>query len=300
MAIELRAPCSSDLEALIDLQSAEAGTAPPLSPAGLASDLSDAARGHGAHVRVAVDAGVVAGAVGWVHGPGVMFASPYIAPRGEVAAALLDVVLAEARRAEPAWIRTSTGSLASPRAAVLAAAGFVRRFDFVDYARPTAGASAGATPVGARVVAFADLDRARLLELYNHTFEGVPNALPLSSEQLDEQLDAPLTFAAGTAALVDDAGAYVGFLHAHRLRDAAGEHVTVEAVGVAPGWRGRGVGAHLIERLLAAADADGVPEARALIASINPPSIALHGRLGFVERFRRHVWELLRGAPPSR
>lgn len=292
MPIALRRPDRTDSDALVALQALEAGTAPPLSVDGVRVALFDEARGHGGNVRVALDdGGAIVGAIAWVHGPGVMFAAPFIAPRRAVADALLDALFVEAAQDGPDWIRTSTGSPTSPRAQALAARGFAPRFDFVDYTRATLAAIGGAPPDGTRVVDFVALDRARLLALYNQTFDGAPNALPLSPTQLDEAFDGPLTFSPGTAALIDDAGAYVGFLHADRVTDAAGAHVTVEAVGVAPRWRGRNVGAWLIDRLLGAAAAAGVPEARALIASTNLPSIALHSRLGFVERFRRHVWE---------
>lgn len=291
MAIALRAPEPGDLDALIALQAREAGTAPPMAPAFLAASLFDEARGHGQHVRIAVDeAGAIAGAIGWVIGDGVRFASPFIAPAPAAAEALLDALFAALDGATTS-IRSSTGAPASPRAQAMRARGFTPCFDFVDYGRPTAPLAPRPPPAGTRVVEHGALDRAALRAIYNATFDGVPNALPMSAAQIDEVLDGPLVFAAGTAALLDDHGAYAGFLHGDRLTDAAGEHVTVEAVGVAPAWRGRGVGAWLVERLLDRAHAAGIGEARALIASTNAPSIALHTRLGFGERFRRHVWE---------
>lgn len=293
--ITLRGPDLADVPALVTLQAAEGGTAPPLAPEALAAALFDEARGHGAHVRIADDGGLIAGVIAWVVGDAAMFASPFVAPGRAAADALLDALELAAALRGPPWIRTSTGSLASPRAHALAARGFAPRFDFVDYARATDGARVAAPPAGTRVIAHGALDRDRLRALHNQTFDGVPNALPLSPAQIDEMLDGPLVFTPGTVAMVDDAGDYVGFLHAERVTDAAGLHVTVEAVGVAPAWRGKQLGAWLVEHLRANAAAGGVPEVRALIASTNAPSVALHTRLGFVERFRRHVWEQPRG-----
>ncbi|MGZ8874017.1 MAG: N-acetyltransferase family protein [Halobacteriota archaeon] len=288
MAVTLRALTTADLDELIALQASEIGTAPapPLSRTRLEIGLFDEAHGHGSHVRIAIDGGIV-GIVGWVHGPGVMFAAPFIAPRRDIAKILLDTIFAEANVVKPVWIRTSTGSLESPIAAELAARSFMPLFDFIDYARSTTYARSLQFPPGTHLIALVDLDRELLLAFFNQTFTDIPNVLPLSTAQLDELLDGPLVLSSGTVALADDYGRYVGFLHSNR----EGAYVMIEAIGVAGDWRRRGVGTWLVENLLCTARAAGVPEARSLIASSNIPSISFHNRLGFSERYRRHVWE---------
>ena len=66
----------------------------------------------------------------------------------------------------------------------------------------------------------------------------------------------------------------------------------VEAIGVHPRWRRRGLAAVMLDHLLAAAVADGTPEVRAMIASSNPGSLGLHAAAGFTERARKALWDL--------
>lgn len=286
-----------DLPALLALQHAEAGTAPRLTLAELRTALQDAARGHGAQVRVAHVGGLVVGAAGWVVGPGAMFATPFMTGAGPHARAAAERLLAELRAVQAAagapWIRTSTGDPSSARAAALAAAGFTPQFEFLDLSRATTPAPAPtAPPPDLHLVAAGALDRERLRALENETFADVPNALPMSAAQIDEALDEPGAFSAGTGALVDERGEYVAFLRAQRQADADGvEHAVVDAVGVAAAARGRGLGRVLVERMLAAAAAAGIPRAGAIIASTNPASLALHQALGFTVRHRRQVWQ---------
>jgi mycothiol synthase len=60
----------------------------------------------------------------------------------------------------------------------------------------------------------------------------------------------------------------------------------VDQVGVVPAWRGRGLGAHLVSRVLQALAAERAPEAW-LTVNTNNPAAALYARLGFEPRGKR-------------
>ena len=74
--------------------------------------------------------------------------------------------------------------------------------------------------------------------------------------------------------------AIIGFLAAFRSQTDASQ-VYCHFIGVHPGWRGRGVGEALYQRLFAAAAAQGCHEVLAVTAPANRGSIAFHTRMGF-------------------
>ena len=76
------------------------------------------------------------------------------------------------------------------------------------------------------------------------------------------------------------------------MRD--GPFAEVDAVGVAPGHRGVGLGACMLAHALNVTANEGISELRALIASTNAASLALHRAAGFEELvvMRRGVWQL--------
>jgi mycothiol synthase len=57
-------------------------------------------------------------------------------------------------------------------------------------------------------------------------------------------------------------------------------------VGVVPAWRGRGLGAHLVSRVLQTLAAERAPEAW-LTVNTNNPAGDLYTRLGFEHRGKR-------------
>ena len=60
----------------------------------------------------------------------------------------------------------------------------------------------------------------------------------------------------------------------------------VDQVGVVPAWRGRGLGAHLVSRVLQALAAERAPEAWLTVNTDNPAG-ELYARLGFEQRGKR-------------
>ncbi len=72
----------------------------------------------------------------------------------------------------------------------------------------------------------------------------------------------------------------VGFLAAFRSQTDPSQ-VYCHFIGVDPGWRGRGVGEALYQRLFVEAAAQGCDEVLAVTAPTNRGSIGFHTRMGF-------------------
>lgn len=277
--IELRALAEADLPALLALW--DGGTALELR-----GSLYDAARDFGRRVVVAVRGGAVVGCAGWVEAGPWCYGAPVIAADEAAAAAVLVHLVEQARAAGAARVRVSAAAGEAGKRAALAAAGFVPVFDFIWFARPVRPGDGARREVPWPRVPHARLDPDRFRAVHNLTFEGVANAKALTREEVVDLLDAPLTDRRTTAAW--EAGdRYVAFLHTEREDDI----VTIAAIGVDAAVRGQGVAQAILDDLLSRAADEGVRELRALIASVNAPSLALHTGRGFVETSRRTVFE---------
>lgn len=96
--------------------------------------------------------------------------------------------------------------------------------------------------------------------------------------------------------LVAEAGGQLlGYAYASSYRARAGYRFTVEnSVYVAAGWQGHGVGAALLERLIAECEARGYRQMIAVIGEpANTASIRLHEKFGFqlIGVFRGIAWK---------
>ena len=182
--------------------------------------------------------------------------------------------------------RVSTRTVEPHKRAAVAARGYARSIDFVAVGRPTA------PPLAAPAVAASPrrgdaIDRAAMHDLHERCFATIANTAPMSRADFDEYFTASTAWAPGTAAWHDADDRCVGFTIGVRAPD----HRVVEAIGVDPAWRGRGLGLAMLAELVAAAAAE-VAEVRAVIASTNGASLALHARAGFVEQARKELWDL--------
>lgn len=276
-----------DLPALLALQHAQSGGNVRWSADHLERGLYHGARGGGRQVVVARRGGAVVGGAGWVEAGDRMFGSPVLAADAEAAAALIDRLIERLRETGAASLRISATPADRPKAEALAARGFVHLFDFITLARPAAPVEPLSTPLVR--VELAALPAARLRDLYNETFDGVPNAPPVDEDTIVENLRAHWPEGSGAWLDGDDAA---GFVWATREHDAGVEHAVVDSVGVRPPRRGRRLGALMVGHLVDAAARAGLGEVHALIASSNEASLALHRGLGFSERARLGVWEL--------
>jgi L-amino acid N-acyltransferase YncA len=82
-------------------------------------------------------------------------------------------------------------------------------------------------------------------------------------------------------------GAVAGYAYATQFRDRPAYARTCEdSIYVAPDAMGQGVGSHLLSDLVDAARDYGFEQMIAVIGGGEPASVALHAKLGFVERGR--------------
>ncbi|MBK9031701.1 MAG: GNAT family N-acetyltransferase [Myxococcales bacterium] len=260
---------------------------PAWTPAQAASMLTAAALGGGAHATVATRGGRVVGVGGFVRAAPWLFLWPLAADDGPAAGALLDATVAAGRGPGVATARVSTRTCEPHKLAEVVARGFRRSIDFVQLARPTAP-SLPAPAVAATPRRGDAIDRAAAHALHEQAFAALANTAPMAAADFAELLDGPGAWSAATSAWHDAAGACVGFV----IGATAPDHGVIEAIGVDPAWRGRGLGRAMIADVLAIAAGAGVAEVRAMVASDNPASLALHGRAGFVERARKELWDL--------
>jgi ribosomal protein S18 acetylase RimI-like enzyme len=283
MTVALRGLDAADLPALSSL-------APCWSEAALRSELYDAARGHGRQVVVAVRGRVISGCAGWVAATPCWFGAPVIALDPTAASALIAHVVERARQHGAERVRVSASDAEPVKREALVAAGFVPRLDMATVVRPASAAAAA--PVALDRVPWAELDAAAWTASRNDSFVGVDNAPPESVDVIAEQLASPLTARDATAAWRDglDRG-YAALVRVERDVDDRGRFGAIAEIAVRPAWRGRGLAGAILDDALARLD--DVVEVRALIASTNLASLALHAGRGFVERARRTVYEVV-------
>jgi ribosomal protein S18 acetylase RimI-like enzyme len=289
--IALRPVTREDVAALVAIQHARAGTMNRRSHASLERELFDAAHGHGAHVEVAVEGMAVRGAVGRVVGGDQGFLAPVIAATDAVAEALVLAGVGALRAAGARTVRASAGEPAGPVARAYAAAGFVPVFEFIELAR-TSGWLDHDVPRHLAIRPLDAVDREAVRVMHNLSIVGTPNALPMTAADVADAIDGPGTFGLGSSVVIGPAGAPYAVLFAGHDRDDRGEYASVEMVAVDPDRRGAGLARALVGRLVTVAHAAGIPEVRALIASTNVASMALHRRLEFTDLYRRTVYEL--------
>jgi ribosomal protein S18 acetylase RimI-like enzyme len=251
------------------------------------TQLTSDALGGGAHARVAERGGAVVGVVAFVRAAPWLYIWPLAADDEEAAGALLDAAVAAGRGPGIERARVSTRSGEPHKRAAIVARGLERSIDFLDMRRAPAPIDA---PVGrtAEPRRGAAIDRATTHELHDRTFSEIANTSPMTDADFAALLDGPRAWPSATSAWHDADGRCVGFVIGLRHDD----HGVVEAIGVDPAWRGKGLARAMLADLLAIATAEGVPEVRAIIASTNPASLALHERAGFVEHARKELWDL--------
>lgn len=247
---------------------------------------------------VALRGDALVGGVSVVRVPPWLHVFPLVAADEGAAAALLDAALVHAAGPGIERIRIGVRAGEGAKRAAVAARGFARSIDMIDTVRAVAIPRRAAAPLTAelRRVAAAELDRDALRALHDLTFAEVPNSGPITDAELAGLLDGPDAWPAATAAWADAAGRYLGFVIGVRAADGRGRFGRVEAIGVDAAVRGHGLARRMLDDLLAQAEADGLDEVRAMIASTNAASLGLHRRAGFVELDRREMWDRPAGA----
>lgn len=261
---------------------------PPWSEDDARQQLRADALGGGAHVVVAEQAGQVVGVGAYVAAAPWLYLWPVMAEDEAVAGALLDALLIAGRRPGVTRARVSVRRCEPGKRAAVSARGFERSIDFVEMVwSPTALPASAASPdlvcrIGAAI------DRPAMHATHDASFAEIANSAPMTAADFDALLDGPSAWPEATAGWFAADGTCAGFIIGLRHAD----HGVVEAIGVAPGWRRRGLAARMLDHLRLAAVAAGLPEVRAMIASDNAGSLGLHAAAGFVERERKALWDL--------
>lgn len=292
-SLELRAWRDDDAGAVAELTRRYFPPDPPWDAAEARVQLTADALGRGAHVRVAVRAGRVVGVGAYVVARPWLYLWPVAGEDGDVAGALIDAALQAAAGPGVERARVSVRSGEPGKQAAVLARGFSRSIDFIEHAWTPDGAAARVVswPPGLarrRTAELSAADRAAMHATHDAAFAGLANTAPTTDADFAHLLDGAAAWPTATAGWFAADGTCAAFVVGLRHAD----HGVIEAVGTHPAWRGRGLGAAAVAHVMAAAVAELVPELRAMIASDNPASLALHAAAGFRERARKELWDL--------
>ena len=128
-------------------------------------------------------------------------------------------------------------------------------------------------------------DCAAMAGIYNHYVERDTCTFRTNPESLEERQAWFDQHGADHPVFVAEAeGRVIGWASLNRWNGRCGYPMTVEdSIYLDPAWRGRGMGARLLARLLEAAVARGHHRVIAAISADHARSVALHQRFGFVE-----------------
>lgn len=290
MPVELRPYAADDVESLRTIYNRQVAPVPGFSAAEAPTLWTQAAQGD--RSRVAVRDGRVVGAVGTVLAPPWLYIWPLVADEDEAAVALLDVALASWT---PDVTRARIGIRPGeePKRRAVLARGFVPSIQFHELAhdlRP--GAEVAPVPSAFVCHTGGAIDREAARALHNLTFSEIDNTAPLDVADFALLLEGPAAWPDATAVWSGPDGGLAGFVIGLRGEDERGRFGVLEAIGVAPGARKRGLARAMTAWLLARARAAGVIEVRSGVASTNPASLALHRAAGFAETGRKQIYEL--------
>jgi phosphinothricin acetyltransferase len=285
--VYLRALDRRDILALVAMHRAIVGPAMSWSAAMLERQLWDPNHRHGRHVVVAVDDGTIAGVAGWVDVGREFFGSPVLARDDRAASLLVDELIARARTAGAAWIRIGCADSEDHKRAVLVARGFSVQLHFVTMACAAEPRDA-APPAGLVRVPLATVAPEVLREMHDASMLEIDNSGPMS---LDDARHLQARAWPDGSGVWFDGDRPTSFLITVRDCEPI-DHALIDQVGVAPHWRRRGIARALLDHAIDVAGQAGALEVRALIASSNRASLALHAAAGLREISRREMLQL--------
>lgn len=174
---------------------------------------------------------------------------------------------------------TATCENVSPSAERLYARFGLERFFAEDVMRhPLRSVPDVAAPEGARLVPVAEASLADLFAAYVGSFSDRPGFPDPTEEEWLEELDEDDEWRRDVSAVaLDEHDHPIGFVN------VLGSWI--DQVGVVPGWRGRGLGAHLVVRALGALDGEAW-----LTVNLDNPAGELYASLGFERYGVRGRW----------
>jgi ribosomal protein S18 acetylase RimI-like enzyme len=286
--VHLRTLERGDVPALIAIHLAAVGPRAVWSAAVLEGMLWNPGHDDGRNAVVAVDGdGAVAGVAGWIAVDRAFYGSPVLARDAAAAELLIGELIARARAARAAWLRIGCADGEPHKRAALAARGFAVQLEFVMMASAPSPRSV-APPAGLVHAPLASVAPEVLREVHDASMLEIENSGPMSLDSA-RHLQAR-AWAPGSGVWLDGdrPAAYLVLIRDREPID----HVLIDQIGVAPPWRRRGIARALVDHAIDLAARDGAAEVRALIASTNRASLALHAAAGFREAWRREAHQL--------
>ncbi|MGZ8744946.1 MAG: GNAT family N-acetyltransferase [Nocardioides sp.] len=184
---------------------------------------------------------------------------------------------ADEARGVPLTVATETCSAGAER--LYARYGLSELFSELVMRHPLTDLPTVSEPDGVEVRAVADASPEERFAAYVGSFRDRPGFPDPRQEEWLEELDEDEEFRRDLSLVAfDDTGGAVGFVN------ILGPWV--DQVGVVPTWRGRGLGAYLVARSLAALAAEGAAESW-LCVNVDNPAARLYEGLGFEVHGRR-------------
>ena len=150
--------------------------------------------------------------------------------------------------------------------------------------------AAGALPPGFRIASLAEVGLERFLAMSNAAFATVPGALPLSAEDWNDMARGP-GYREDLLCVLADAKGPVGFARS----EVEGRVGTIDALGLDPCVRGRGLGRWLLRWSGRALRSAGCTELDLWVAESNAPARALYLSGGYQLEKARESWERVLG-----
>lgn len=267
----------------------------PAEPDSLAHDLTDAARGFGSQVIVAMEDAVPCGVAGWVtfgvEAEGILYGVPVLARTEAAAKLLLCHVIEQARALGARQVRVSHFPGEDAKAEALSGLGFKPLLDMLSMERSSRDLPAVPLPSGLEQVPFEAIDWARFAALFNTVFAEVPNAPPLDAEAKRQEW--AIMDREASSLWQDASGQYRAWIGVH-------PDGYVDEIGVDASLRGQNIAVALYRRVAEVLVPRGVSRLTTLLASTNLATLRLHEKLGFQEYSRRtvHALELAGAGSP--
>ncbi|MFZ5477237.1 MAG: GNAT family N-acetyltransferase [Myxococcota bacterium] len=217
---------------------------------------------------------------------GVRYASMVRVRARDVAAArpLFSALEAQVRRARATRVRVSVAD-APGLGEWLAGEGYARVDAFLELRRE-GRAVAEPLPAGLAEAGVEAVPVAAFLAMRNGVFAGTPGAFPFDEADWRAVTAGP-GYDASLVRVVLREGAPIGYFHG-ALRGERGE---VEAIGLLPAARRRGLGRVLLRRCEGRLAERGATAFGLMVAASNRPAVRLYESEGYRVRTRRETWE---------
>jgi L-amino acid N-acyltransferase YncA len=131
------------------------------------------------------------------------------------------------------------------------------------------------------------VDAATQRQYRGATWDQLPDA-DKEEHLVSRRSDFAINLSTGYCFVASIDGEIVAFLFAYEALPF-GKDITITYIGVSPAYQGQEIGVRLYRTLIAKATSNGMKMITALINLDNPPSMALHQKVGFVLHDRKEA-----------